>query len=82
MPVLILEASERAAGSWPRYYDSLRSFSPAEATATASPGRGSACGNEPPIALPEPSSSELRSIGHEGLDGRRHGGAYCLRKLA
>lgn len=30
MPTLILEASERAAGSWPRYYDSLRSFSPAE----------------------------------------------------
>lgn len=27
---LILEAGERAAGSWPRYYDSLRLFSPAE----------------------------------------------------
>lgn len=26
---LILEAGERAAGSWPHYYDSLRSFSPA-----------------------------------------------------
>jgi putative flavoprotein involved in K+ transport len=30
MPSLILEASERAAGSWPRYYDSLRMFSPVE----------------------------------------------------
>jgi len=30
MPALILEASQRAAGSWPRYYDSLRSFSPVE----------------------------------------------------
>jgi putative flavoprotein involved in K+ transport len=30
MPTVILEASERPAGSWPRYYDSLRVFSPAE----------------------------------------------------
>ena len=29
MPAVILEASERPAGSWPRYYDSLRLFSPA-----------------------------------------------------
>ena len=29
-PTVILEASERPAGSWPRYYDSLRVFSPAE----------------------------------------------------
>ncbi|MFF9981836.1 FAD-dependent oxidoreductase [Streptomyces erythrochromogenes] len=26
---VVLEASERAAGSWPRYYDSLILFSPA-----------------------------------------------------
>jgi putative flavoprotein involved in K+ transport len=30
MPTIILETSDRAAGSWPRYYDSLRLFSPAE----------------------------------------------------
>jgi cation diffusion facilitator CzcD-associated flavoprotein CzcO len=30
LPALILEASDRAAGSWPRYYDSLRMFSPVE----------------------------------------------------
>jgi putative flavoprotein involved in K+ transport len=30
VPALILEASDRAVGSWPRYYDSLRLFSPAE----------------------------------------------------
>ena len=30
MPAVILEASDRPAGSWPRYYDSLRLFSPAE----------------------------------------------------
>jgi putative flavoprotein involved in K+ transport len=29
MPTLILEESDRPAGSWPRYYDSLRVFSPA-----------------------------------------------------
>ena len=29
MPAVVLEASERPAGSWPRYYDSLRLFSPA-----------------------------------------------------
>ena len=29
MPTVILEASDRPAGSWPRYYDSLLSFSPA-----------------------------------------------------
>jgi putative flavoprotein involved in K+ transport len=29
MPTVILEASDRPAGSWPRYYDSLRLFSPA-----------------------------------------------------
>ena len=29
IPAVILEASERPAGSWPRYYDSLRLFSPA-----------------------------------------------------
>src|SRR6266571_1523356 len=29
MPAVILEASDRPAGSWPRYYDSLRLFSPA-----------------------------------------------------
>jgi putative flavoprotein involved in K+ transport len=28
-PVLVLEAGDRPAGSWPRYYDSLRLFSPA-----------------------------------------------------
>src|SRR5450432_3576166 len=28
-PALVLEAGDRAAGSWPRYYDSLRLFSPA-----------------------------------------------------
>lgn len=30
MRALILEASDRTAGSWPRYYDSLRMFSPVE----------------------------------------------------
>ena len=30
MPTVILEASGRPTGSWPRYYDSLRLFSPAE----------------------------------------------------
>jgi putative flavoprotein involved in K+ transport len=30
MPALILEARDRAVGSWPRYSDSLRSFSPVE----------------------------------------------------
>jgi putative flavoprotein involved in K+ transport len=30
MPTMILEASDRPTGSWPRYYDSLRLFSPAE----------------------------------------------------
>jgi putative flavoprotein involved in K+ transport len=29
-PALILEARDRAVGSWPRYYDSLRAFSPVE----------------------------------------------------
>lgn len=29
MPTVVLEASDRPAGSWPRYYDSLLSFSPA-----------------------------------------------------
>jgi putative flavoprotein involved in K+ transport len=29
MPAMILEASDRPTGSWPRYYDSLRVFSPA-----------------------------------------------------
>ena len=29
VPVVVLEASERPVGSWPRYYDSLRLFSPA-----------------------------------------------------
>ncbi len=29
MPTVVLEASDRPAGSWPRYYDSLRLFSPA-----------------------------------------------------
>jgi putative flavoprotein involved in K+ transport len=29
MATVILEASDRPAGSWPRYYDSLRAFSPA-----------------------------------------------------
>lgn len=29
VPVVVLEAGDRACGSWPRYYDSLRSFSPA-----------------------------------------------------
>ena len=28
-PALVLEAGDRPAGSWPRYYDSLRLFSPA-----------------------------------------------------
>jgi putative flavoprotein involved in K+ transport len=27
---LILEAGDRSAGSWPRYYDSLTAFSPAQ----------------------------------------------------
>src|SRR5205823_2326854 len=45
MPALILEASDRAVGSWPRYYDSLRLFSPAEYSSMpglpfpAAPGR-------------------------------------------
>ena len=45
MPALILEASDRAVGSWPRYYDSLRLFSPAEYSSLpgfpfpAAPGR-------------------------------------------
>ena len=30
VPTVILEAGDRAAGSWPHYYDSLESFSPAE----------------------------------------------------
>ena len=30
MPAVILEASDRPTGSWPRYYDSLRLFSPAQ----------------------------------------------------
>jgi putative flavoprotein involved in K+ transport len=30
VPALVLEASDRAAGSWPWYYDSLRAFSPVE----------------------------------------------------
>src|SRR5215204_7453639 len=29
VPVVVLEAGHRPAGSWPRYYDSLRLFSPA-----------------------------------------------------
>ena len=29
VPAVVLEAGERPAGSWPRYYDSLRLFSPA-----------------------------------------------------
>jgi putative flavoprotein involved in K+ transport len=29
VPVVVLEADDRPAGSWPRYYDSLRLFSPA-----------------------------------------------------
>jgi putative flavoprotein involved in K+ transport len=29
VPTLVLEAGDRPAGSWPRYYDSLRLFSPA-----------------------------------------------------
>jgi putative flavoprotein involved in K+ transport len=29
VPVVVLEAADRPAGSWPRYYDSLRLFSPA-----------------------------------------------------
>ncbi|MGZ8632115.1 MAG: flavin-containing monooxygenase [Actinomycetota bacterium] len=33
MPTLVLEAGDRPAGSWPRYYDSLRLFSPAEFSA-------------------------------------------------
>src|SRR2546423_9384973 len=45
MPALILEASDRTVGSWPRYYDSLRLFSPAEYSSMpglpfpAAPGR-------------------------------------------
>ena len=30
MPTVILEASDRPTGSWPRYYESLQAFSPAE----------------------------------------------------
>ncbi|MGI5349773.1 flavin-containing monooxygenase [Streptomyces sp. CA-250714] len=40
---LVLEASDRAAGSWPRYYDSLTLFSPARFSAipgTPFPGEG------------------------------------------
>src|SRR6266699_1637699 len=37
MPAVILEASDRPAGSWPRYYDSLRLFSPA--AYSSMPGR-------------------------------------------
>jgi putative flavoprotein involved in K+ transport len=33
MDVLVLEASDRPAGSWPCYYDSLRAFSPASYSA-------------------------------------------------
>jgi putative flavoprotein involved in K+ transport len=33
MDVVVLEASDRPAGSWPRYYDSLRAFSPASYSA-------------------------------------------------
>src|SRR5215207_11712213 len=29
VPVVVLEAGDRPSGSWPRYYDSLRLFSPA-----------------------------------------------------
>ena len=32
-PVVVLEAADAAGGSWPRYYDSLRLFSPAEFSA-------------------------------------------------
>jgi putative flavoprotein involved in K+ transport len=45
VPALILEAGDRAVGSWPRYYDSLRLFSPAEYSSMpglpfpAAPGR-------------------------------------------
>jgi putative flavoprotein involved in K+ transport len=37
MPVVVLEAGDRPAGSWPRYYDSLRLFSPAAYSSV--PGR-------------------------------------------
>lgn len=30
VPTSILEAGDRPSGSWPRYYDSLMAFSPAE----------------------------------------------------
>ena len=42
MPTVILEASDRPTGSWPRYYDSLRLFSPADTVRCRgchSPGR-------------------------------------------
>ena len=35
--VLVLEAGDRPAGSWPHYYDSLRAFSPA--AYSSMPGR-------------------------------------------
>ena len=37
VPTMVLEASDRPAGSWPHYYDSLRLFSPA--AYSAMPGR-------------------------------------------
>ena len=37
VPVVVLEAGDRPAGSWPRYYDSLRLFSPA--AYSSMPGR-------------------------------------------
>ena len=37
VPVVVLEAGDRAAGSWPHYYDSLRLFSPA--AFSSMPGR-------------------------------------------
>jgi putative flavoprotein involved in K+ transport len=37
VPVVVLEAGDRPAGYWPRYYDSLRLFPPA--TYSSMPGR-------------------------------------------
>lgn len=37
VPVVVLEADDRPAGSWPDYYDSLRLFSPA--AYSSMPGR-------------------------------------------
>jgi putative flavoprotein involved in K+ transport len=49
VPVVVLEAGDRASGSWPHYYDSLRLCSPAGYSST--PGRAFPGG---PGSLPSP----------------------------